>query len=268
MSCYGENRDSLDKEHKKAKCQVSMDAVVGELQCPICLEFFECPIILPCSHILCRSPCAQRLFDHGFVRCPVCRDNSFVSGGVASLPRVISLENIIESYRDGGATGGEPAVLHADRCGKEDIPCQLCDGTTKKAVKSCLDCNASYCRRCLQVSHPDKEPFRTHTLVRPRRYPKPREQRCPQHDVRANVYCQDCQTLACLLCADDPSAHPAHQILSLDQATDLLRSQVLSNLTLVEEKQSLVSESSNSLQLKLHNFKVRHLQSLSFGSSH
>ncbi len=78
-----------------------MEAVVEELLCPICLEFFTIPTILPCNHVLCRTPCAERLFDHGFIRCPVCRDSSFVNGGLDSLPRVITLEHIIERYQDG-----------------------------------------------------------------------------------------------------------------------------------------------------------------------
>ena len=75
-----------------------MDEIVGELQCPICLEFLQHPLILPCAHVLCRNPCAVRLFNANFVRCPVCRDSSFVNGGVDSLPRVITLENIIDRY--------------------------------------------------------------------------------------------------------------------------------------------------------------------------
>ena len=101
-----------------------MEAVAEELQCPICLELFHQPIILPCSHILCRAPCAERLFDNGFVRCPVCRDNCFVTGGVQSLPRVISLENIIEHYQGGVAPQTEQP---AEVCGKDDIACQLCE---------------------------------------------------------------------------------------------------------------------------------------------
>jgi hypothetical protein len=76
-----------------------MEAVEDELRCPVCLELFTCPIILPCSHILCRTPCAERLFVRESIRCPVCRDNSLVTGGVDSLPRVISLEHIIEQIR-------------------------------------------------------------------------------------------------------------------------------------------------------------------------
>lgn len=73
--------------------------VDNDLQCPICLELYTYPIILPCSHVLCRSPCAEQLFDFNFIRCPVCRDNCYVSGGISSLPRVIALENIIDRYK-------------------------------------------------------------------------------------------------------------------------------------------------------------------------
>ena len=55
--------------------------LVGELQCPVCLELLNWPIILPCSHVLCRDPCAERLFVHGFIRCPV-RFNPLKDRGV------------------------------------------------------------------------------------------------------------------------------------------------------------------------------------------
>lgn len=207
-----------------------MEAVEGELRCPVCLELFECPIILPCSHILCRTPCAERLFVRESIRCPVCRDNSFVTGGVASLPRVISLEHIIEQFRnppdevptEESSTDDNEEEETVN--GPDDIPCQLCDeDPPRKATKSCLHCNASYCMRCLSMSHPNKEPFTQHRLVEPRRYPKPKELRCPQHDAKVNIFCVDCQVMGCLLCADDPEAHPAHSIQTLEQTTVMFK---------------------------------------------
>ncbi len=214
--------------------RLSMESVVGELQCPICLDFYNQPIILPCSHILCRSPCAERLFNQiGIIRCPVCRDNSYVSGGIDTLPRVISIENIIQQYRspppedDSAPDAGNPEEEEGGgdtaECGPDDIPCQLCPDHPRKAIKSCLHCNASYCDKCLELSHPKKEPFSEHQLVEPRRYPKPKEKRCLRHDTLVNIYCRDCQTLCCLLCADDPSAHPQHQVMSLEQAVHTVR---------------------------------------------
>ncbi|ELU18514.1 hypothetical protein CAPTEDRAFT_219840 [Capitella teleta] len=167
-----------------------MEAVEDELRCPVCLELFECPIILPCSHILCRSPCAERLFVRESIRCPVCRDNSFVTGGVERLPRVISLEHIIDQFRiapieelvDESSDESESVEVAS---GPDDIQCQLCEERPpRKATQSCLHCNASYCQRCLALSHPNKEPFSQHRLVEPRKYPKPQELRCPQHHAK------------------------------------------------------------------------------------
>ena len=88
----------------------------------------------------------------------VCRDNSFVSGGIQNLPRVISLEHIIERVRHPSPTSPVAAADTEDSetecCGADDIPCQLCDDGTRlprRAVKSCLHCNASYCTTCLKV---------------------------------------------------------------------------------------------------------------------
>ena len=213
-----------------------MEAVLDELHCPICLEFFSCPTILPCSHILCREPCAERLFDRGFVRCPVCRDNSFVSGGVASLPRVISLENIIERYQNPPRVTPVTVEIteHITECSPTDIPCQLCPGIPRKAKKSCLDCNASYCQPCLSMSHPDKEPFCLHQLVEPHKFSKPKEQRCMQHEALVNIFCQDCETLGCLLCADNAGSHKGHRVLSLEQAAVCYRvSTIQSSLAVI-----------------------------------
>lgn len=232
-----------------------MDAMLCELQCPVCLELLQHPVVFPCSHVLCHSPCAERLFDHGFVRCPVCRENSFVCGGVDSLPRVKSLENIIDYCRRPPA----PAVIvtssdideEAACITDDDIACQLwvdhccvsclhvaatgetwqvrrccgdrCDAEPhRKAIKSCVNCSASYCQRCLRLSHPNREPFSSHQLVQPGQYRDTeggQEQLlCPRHGARVNVYCSDCRTLGCLLCADDSHMHPNHHILSLAEA--------------------------------------------------
>jgi len=90
----------------------------------------------------------------------VCRDNSFVSGGIQNLPRVISLEHIIERVRNPSPTSpvcaADASDSEAECCGADDVPCQLCDDGTRlprRAVKSCLHCNASYCATCLKVRH-------------------------------------------------------------------------------------------------------------------
>ena len=146
-----------------------------ELVCPVCLDLYTVPVILPCSHVLCRA-CADRLFDHLFLRCPVCRERSYLSGGMESLPRVRTIENIITRYRgqaqdneDSDDDGGEAVDMDTD------ILCQLCTKSgPRKAYRSCQDCNASYCAKCLELSHPDRAPFSDHTLTEPTEHPRPK----------------------------------------------------------------------------------------------
>ncbi|KAH9510348.1 hypothetical protein Btru_042853 [Bulinus truncatus] len=73
--------------------------IIPDLTCPVCLELYTHPVILPCGHVLCRTPCAENILDLAFIRCPVCRDKCYVSGGLSSLPRVISLDSIIDKLK-------------------------------------------------------------------------------------------------------------------------------------------------------------------------
>jgi len=38
-----------------------------------------------------------------------------------------------------------------------------------------------------------------------------------------NIYCQDCQSLGCLLCADQQNSHAGHEVLTLTQAADYFK---------------------------------------------
>lgn len=182
--------------------------VDNDLQCPICLELYTYPIILPCSHVLCRSPCAEQLFDFNFIRCPVCRDNCYVSGGISSLPRVIALENIIERYKserkkDKNSTDEKSSTsqttssipnqsstnetlvkslsllnnsvhslssLAESLKSDTEIKCQNCKSaaTRKRAKKYCTTCESNFCATCLRQTHPNKDPFTNHEFTEPK----------------------------------------------------------------------------------------------------
>lgn len=181
--------------------------VDNDLQCPICLELYTYPIILPCSHVLCRSPCAEHLFDFNFIRCPVCRDNCYVSGGIGSLPRVIALENIIERYKNeqkkdkSSSSDAVPPKQTTDNSVSQTnsndnlekslsmlhnsvsalnsltsslnkdcdtIKCQNCKSANpRRAKKYCVTCKCHFCAVCLRQSHPNKEPYTSHEFTEP-----------------------------------------------------------------------------------------------------
>lgn len=97
----------------------------GELTCPVCLDLFKRPVVLPCSHNLCTT-CAKRILEpRGIskdwvnwvvqnnqssstkshlepdVKCPTCRQTFSVDPrGVAALQRNLILENVIERFKE------------------------------------------------------------------------------------------------------------------------------------------------------------------------
>ncbi|XP_022346163.2 E3 ubiquitin-protein ligase Midline-1-like isoform X4 [Crassostrea virginica] len=242
--------------------------VDSDLQCPICLELFSYPIILPCSHVLCRSPCAEHLFDFNFIRCPVCRDNCYVSGGISSLPRVIALENIIERYKadrsvrentNDQSRNDESSSLDASLSSQSDVEkdsqvlCHLCNSVSrKKAKKSCLDCNTSYCSNCLLLNHQKKDPFNTHELVSPRDEANQSVTGvCSKHTDQLSLYCKECSVPICTLCKDS-SLHKDHFMITIESAYADIKASIEKNLLKLGTSQEKVT---SSLQHQRDNLK-------------
>ncbi|XP_028816113.1 probable E3 ubiquitin-protein ligase MID2 isoform X2 [Denticeps clupeoides] len=93
-----------------------MDTLESELTCPICLELFEDPLLLPCAHSLCFS-CAHRiLVSHcstskplesiSAFQCPTCRYVITLSHrGLEGLKRNVTLQNIIDRFQKASVSG-------------------------------------------------------------------------------------------------------------------------------------------------------------------
>ncbi|XP_034031451.1 E3 ubiquitin-protein ligase Midline-1-like isoform X2 [Thalassophryne amazonica] len=100
-----------------------METLESELTCPICLELFEDPLLLPCAHSLCFG-CAHRiLISHcatnesiqsiGAFQCPTCRYVISLSPerGLEGLKRNITLQNIIDRVQRASSSAGLPLPL-------------------------------------------------------------------------------------------------------------------------------------------------------------
>ncbi|KAL5014038.1 hypothetical protein ScPMuIL_008308 [Solemya velum] len=234
----------------KAKMEVDND-----LQCPVCLELFTCPVILPCSHVLCRTPCAGNLFDYKFIRCPVCRENCHVTGGLESLPRVLALDSIVQRYKAERQQTVD-TMINESSIEESAINCNLCTGSPRKAEKSCVDCNASYCRPCLKVSHPEREPFVSHNLVKPRKNLKSKVSiNCSQHSEQLYLYCHHCKRPFCLGC--EKETHSCHMTKSLDEAAVELKKLLQTSLDSIQNSQKKIETA-----LKAHKEGMSAMQAI------
>ncbi|XP_018104725.1 E3 ubiquitin-protein ligase Midline-1 isoform X2 [Xenopus laevis] len=221
-----------------------METLESELTCPICLELFEDPLLLPCAHSLCFN-CAHRiLVSHcannesiesiNAFQCPTCRYVITLSKrGLEGLKRNVTLQNIIDRFQKASVSGpNSPSETRRERAydttnsmtSCEKVVCQFCDqDQAREAVKTCVTCEVSYCEDCLKATHPNKKPFTGHRLIEPIPDSHIRGLMCLEHeDEKVNMYCVTDDQLICALCKL-VGRHRDHQVAALGDRYDKLK---------------------------------------------
>ncbi|XP_064616326.1 probable E3 ubiquitin-protein ligase MID2 [Liolophura sinensis] len=205
--------------------------------CPICLETFRKPVMLPCQHSLCREciglyadKCKSGQTDEAYsstgsedvpqvIPCPVCRaPTSLGREGVAGLPVNHQVAELVGSFA---------SDLRVD----DNIPCcSVCEEENKpRAVKFCSTCCLLYCKDCLSSCHPLKGGFKRHRLMSVQEYmsqetsegrqqtdtqPDP-DLTCGRHSQPLTVYCVTCEDVLCVGCLGE---HPLHRTRDIQSA--------------------------------------------------
>lgn len=248
-----------------------METLESELTCPICLELFEDPLLLPCAHSLCFS-CAHRILVSSCApgepleplsafQCPTCRYVIALNHrGLDGLKRNVTLQNIIDRFQKASLSGPNspsencrerpyrrsPTMSAGDR-----IACQFCEQEPPRdAVKTCITCEVSYCDRCLRATHPNKKPFTSHRLVEPVPDAHFRGLTCLEHEnEKVNMYCVADDQLICALCKL-VGRHRDHQVASLSDRFEKLKQTLEMNLTnLVKRNSELENQMAKLIQI-------------------
>ncbi|CAH6779684.1 Mid2 [Phodopus roborovskii] len=247
-----------------------METLESELTCPICLELFEDPLLLPCAHSLCFS-CAHRILVSSCssgesiepitaFQCPTCRYViSLNHRGLDGLKRNVTLQNIIDRFQKASVSGSNsPSESRRERTyrpssamSSERIACQFCEqDPPRDAVKTCITCEVSYCDRCLRATHPNKKPFTSHRLVEPVSDMNLRGITCLDHEnEKVNMYCVSDDQLICALCKL-VGRHRDHQVASLNDRFEKLKKTLEMNLTnLVKRNSELENQMAKLIQI-------------------
>ncbi|KAJ3585305.1 hypothetical protein NHX12_014026 [Muraenolepis orangiensis] len=133
-----------------------------ELTCPVCLDVYRDPRLLPCGHNFCLG-CLRRLqrqttTQRGHFHCPECRQ-SHRSSTTAKFQKNFKLANIADDFRR----------------------------RLRAAALTCLKCEVSMCAEHVRP-HLELPAFREHPLTDP--LDDLRSRKCPNHD---EIYRQMCR---------------------------------------------------------------------------
>ncbi|XP_067220674.1 tripartite motif-containing protein 16-like [Chanodichthys erythropterus] len=194
-----------------AEASISVDR--NRLTCPVCLDLLNNPVTIPCGHSYCMSciTTSWNLEDQrGIYKCPLCsrtfNPKPVLHTNVMFAEMVEELENT--SLQAATPAADPPAVDHT---GSEDVPCDSCTENKQKSVKSCLECQRSFCQNHLQLH---ESLFRGHNLKEATG--RLREMICPQHGKMLEIYCRTDQQCICMLCLVDE--HKNHDTVSTEEA--------------------------------------------------
>ncbi|XP_056133581.1 E3 ubiquitin/ISG15 ligase TRIM25-like, partial [Lampris incognitus] len=216
-----------------------------ELTCPVCLDMYRDPHLLPCGHNFCLT-CLCRLkqqAERGRFRCPECCDSHRIS---TTFQKNFKLSNITRDFRRWGRAftatalaSTEPQLLPLAAQPRKtvcSVPCDYCplagaeatggglDGkeahgasgeqdtmVSTLAIKTCLKCEVSMCQDHVRP-HLELPAFREHPLTEPLN--DLRKRKCPDHDEIYRYYCMDEKVCICNACTIEGD-HSGHTIKTL-----------------------------------------------------
>src|SRR6218665_2321025 len=120
-------------------------------ECPICMNVFTDPRVLPCIHTFCLD-CLKRISGtaqngtEDKLPCPSCGNEFLIpADGINGVPKNFFLENLLQ-YKTTLEMGS--ASIACDVCRAND---ESKTGEAPTATMRCLECQDNYCDGCVKV---------------------------------------------------------------------------------------------------------------------
>lgn len=202
-------------------------------KCCICLDDFTNPVSVPCGHCFCLSCIGEYWRVQGACQCPLCKacfstrpQLRTLETDFSSCDGNVCAENQLQTRPDPPQTPDQsPVPLRAG-----EVSCDLCP-VQCPAVKSCVECLASYCEFHLRPHYQDPA-FERHLLVNVVK--NLAEPVCRLHGKQLQQFCRTDQTCICAMCAR--TDHRGHHVISIKREATKKKVQLKRRRTKLQQK--------------------------------
>ncbi|XP_077992622.1 uncharacterized protein LOC144446677 [Glandiceps talaboti] len=182
------------------------------LLCPICIDRFKSPKILPCFHTFCEHCLTDWVkTNKGNLVCPTCKQTwPLPSGGATKVGNNCFMNDLLE------------IITKFNESTKSK--CEICE---KDANYWCKDCGQYFCDDCIRahkvVKALQEHQFMTveeyNTKMRSKHFRLLQPRFCDIHPTTpVEFYCDVCQVPACLKCNVTEHTAPDHKMITLEKA--------------------------------------------------
>uniref|UniRef100_A0A3Q4BY14 E3 ubiquitin/ISG15 ligase TRIM25-like n=1 Tax=Mola mola TaxID=94237 RepID=A0A3Q4BY14_MOLML len=206
-----------------------------ELTCPVCLDLYRNPYLLPCGHNFCKN-CLDHLkqqAERGRFRCPECRNSHKYS---INFQKNFKLANISDDYLR--QRRFPAASVSKEDDDKERASACASAAVLRYAVKTCLKCEVSMCQEHVKP-HLELSVFREHPLTDP--VNDLGKRKCPDHEEMYRYYCMDDKVYVCNACTIE-GGHSGHTIKTLRNTMKDLKGKLEKQLYRAERKHSMAEK--------------------------
>ncbi|XP_045557882.1 E3 ubiquitin-protein ligase TRIM41-like [Salmo salar] len=175
-----------------------------QFQCSICLDVFTEPVSTPCGHNFCEA-CISGYWDTtDLCQCPLCKHKF---NRRLQLKTNTTLRDVAVYFKRKRARDLDESLPSLG-----EMVCDVCTGKRCKALKSCLECQTSFCETHLQP-HQRVTGLKRHKLID--LVENLEDRMCKKHDRLLELFCRTDQTCVCQFCIE--TDHKNHHTVPLEE---------------------------------------------------
>ncbi|XP_076829642.1 E3 ubiquitin-protein ligase TRIM39-like [Brachyhypopomus gauderio] len=226
-------RGSMDKPPEFTRDSSSLLSE-DQFMCSVCLEVFTDPVTTPCGHNFCKTCLTQYWDNSPHCMCPLCKE-TFTKR--PELKINTTLRDVVDHFKKKKSLD------------KPDILCDVCTGVKLKAVKSCLDCGATFCKSHLEL-HNSLPKHKKHKLINP--VENVENYICQKHERPLELFCREDEMCVCQFCTE--TDHRTHNTVTIEEESGEKRTQLEKTQSVVQQ---MIQERLKKMEEIKHSVELR-----------